>query len=145
MSRYYEDVTDATMLEVKLTNTEAVRGIYLDLDLIFLLFLLSLRIRFFLHLALMLLDSLATSTMASTSPSPSAYTRASARVRRPSASVLSTSMVFWLDAVRISPGRMASALTMFSHDAMMKCVSTPSGLSSASTRAAPCENMVSAE
>jgi len=45
------------MLEVKLTNTEVVRAIYLDLDLIFLLFLLSLRIRFFLHLALMLLDS----------------------------------------------------------------------------------------
>merc|ERR1719215_2394177 len=58
MSRYNEDVTDATMLEVKLTNTEVERGIYFDLDLIFLLFLLSLRIRFFLHLALMLLDSL---------------------------------------------------------------------------------------
>ena len=40
------------MLEVKLTNTEVVRAIYLDLDLIFLLFLLSLLIRFFLHLAL---------------------------------------------------------------------------------------------
>ena len=38
-------------------------------------------------------------------------------------------MVFWLDAVRMSPGRIASALTMFSHEAMMKCVSTPSGRS----------------
>ena len=38
-------------------------------------------------------------------------------------------MVFWLDAVRMSPGRIASALTMFSHEAMMKWVSTPSGRS----------------
>ena len=42
------------MLEVKLTNTEVVRAIYLDLDLIFLLFLLSLLMRFFLHLALII-------------------------------------------------------------------------------------------
>mmetsp|Transcript_58070 Transcript_58070/g.160579 ORF Transcript_58070/g.160579 Transcript_58070/m.160579 type:complete len:304 (-) Transcript_58070:866-1777(-) len=72
--------------------------------------------------------SVAMSTIASTS-SFSANTRASARVRRPSASVLITSIVFPLDAVRISPGRIALSEIMFSHAATMKCTSTSLGLS----------------
>ena len=50
----------------------------------------------------------------------SAYTKASASVRRPSASVLFTSMVLPLDAVKMSPGRKPREPIMFSHDAMMK-------------------------
>mmetsp|Transcript_32802 Transcript_32802/g.67001 ORF Transcript_32802/g.67001 Transcript_32802/m.67001 type:complete len:246 (-) Transcript_32802:288-1025(-) len=67
----------------------------------------------------------------------SANTRASASVSRPSASVLITSMVFPLDAVRTSPGRMARSLIMFSHAATMKCTSTPRGCSKPTALAAP--------
>mmetsp|Transcript_38693 Transcript_38693/g.101495 ORF Transcript_38693/g.101495 Transcript_38693/m.101495 type:complete len:275 (-) Transcript_38693:381-1205(-) len=81
--------------------------------------------------------SVAMSTIASICPRASAYTSASARVRRPSASVLMTSIVFWLEATRMSPGRIASAETMFSHAATMKCTSTPLGARPATTRAVP--------
>mmetsp|Transcript_25948 Transcript_25948/g.86971 ORF Transcript_25948/g.86971 Transcript_25948/m.86971 type:complete len:200 (+) Transcript_25948:419-1018(+) len=87
--------------------------------------------------------SVATSTMASSGVAPSAvprrsaYTRASARVSRPSASVLITSMVLSLDAVRMSPGRMARSLTMFSQAATRKCASTPAGWRRPTARAAP--------
>ena len=45
----------------------------------------------------------------------SAYATASARASLPSASVLSTSMVFPLSAVTISPGRIELPETIFSH------------------------------
>ncbi len=61
----------------------------------------------------------AKSTIAST-PSLSANTKASARVKRPSASVLFTSIVLPLDALRISPGCMAWPLIIFSVTAEMK-------------------------
>ena len=64
----------------------------------------------------------ARSTMASTS-NFSAKTRASARVSRPSASVLLTSMVLPLEAVRISPGCMAWPLIIFSVAAQIKWTS----------------------
>mmetsp|Transcript_3341 Transcript_3341/g.7809 ORF Transcript_3341/g.7809 Transcript_3341/m.7809 type:complete len:312 (+) Transcript_3341:238-1173(+) len=81
--------------------------------------------------------SVATSTMDVQPTVCSAYTSASARVRRPSASVLLTSMVLPLDAVRMSPGRMPRLPIMFSQLAMMKCTSTPGGWVSAMVRAAP--------
>lgn len=56
----------------------------------------------------------------------SAYTSASASVKRPSASVLFTSMVLPLDAVRMSPGRRPRLPIMFSQLATMKWASTPS-------------------
>lgn len=67
--------------------------------------------------------SVARSMMVSTC-SFSAYTRASASVSRPSASVLMISIVLPLLAATMSPGRIASAETMFSHTAEMKCTST---------------------
>ena len=79
----------------------------------------------------------ATSTMDVAPAVFSAYTSASARVRRPSASVLFTSMVFPFDAVRMSPGRRPRDPIMFSQLAMMKCASTPGGAVSAMMRAAP--------
>ena len=57
--------------------------------------------------------SVARSTMASGSAS-AASDRASARIRRPSASVLSTSMVLPLRMVSTSPGRVASPPSMLS-------------------------------
>ena len=67
----------------------------------------------------------------------SAYTIASASVSRPSASVLFTSIVLPLLARRMSPGRRPRLPIMFSHDATMKCASTPGGAISATHRAAP--------
>ena len=52
-------------------------------------------------------------------------------------SVLLTSMVFPLDAVRMSPGRRPRLPIMFSQLATMKCASTPGGAVSAMMRAAP--------
>jgi hypothetical protein len=65
--------------------------------------------------------SVATSTMALTPAFSWAYHIASASVSRPSASVLFTSIVLPLAAVRMSPGRSPLPLTMFSQLAMMKC------------------------
>mmetsp|Transcript_4927 Transcript_4927/g.20294 ORF Transcript_4927/g.20294 Transcript_4927/m.20294 type:complete len:254 (+) Transcript_4927:2014-2775(+) len=79
----------------------------------------------------------ATSTMEVAPAVFSAYTSASARVRRPSASVLLTSIVLPLDAVRMSPGRRPRLPIMFSQLATMKCASTPAGAVSAMMRAAP--------
>mmetsp|Transcript_2824 Transcript_2824/g.5278 ORF Transcript_2824/g.5278 Transcript_2824/m.5278 type:complete len:217 (+) Transcript_2824:178-828(+) len=67
----------------------------------------------------------------------SAYTKASASVRRPSASVLRTSIVFPLDAVKISLGTYALSLIIFSHAATMKWASTPSGSNAPTALAAP--------
>mmetsp|Transcript_3777 Transcript_3777/g.8912 ORF Transcript_3777/g.8912 Transcript_3777/m.8912 type:complete len:270 (-) Transcript_3777:963-1772(-) len=81
----------------------------------------------------------AMSTMASgLGPSSfSAYTSASASVRRPSASVLITSTFFPLEAVRMSPGRIARSETMFSHAATMKSTATPLGFWRPMALAAP--------
>mmetsp|Transcript_4880 Transcript_4880/g.17432 ORF Transcript_4880/g.17432 Transcript_4880/m.17432 type:complete len:226 (+) Transcript_4880:166-843(+) len=81
--------------------------------------------------------SVATSTIFVAPAVFSAYTSASASVSLPSASVLFTSMVFPLDAVRMSPGRRPRLPIMFSHDATMKCAATSGGAVSATTRAAP--------
>ena len=50
---------------------------------------------------------------------------------------MGTSMVLPLLAVRMSPGRMASADTMFSQAATMKCASTSAGLSMPIAMAVP--------
>mmetsp|Transcript_25600 Transcript_25600/g.64082 ORF Transcript_25600/g.64082 Transcript_25600/m.64082 type:complete len:224 (-) Transcript_25600:1125-1796(-) len=81
--------------------------------------------------------SVATSTMEVAPAVFSAYTNASASVRRPSASVLFTSMVLPFDAVRMSPGRRPRLPIMFSQLATMKCACTPAGSVPATMRAAP--------
>mmetsp|Transcript_53031 Transcript_53031/g.79231 ORF Transcript_53031/g.79231 Transcript_53031/m.79231 type:complete len:204 (-) Transcript_53031:1170-1781(-) len=81
--------------------------------------------------------SVESSMIFSQSSSLSAKTRASARVNRPSASVLPISIVFPFDAVRMSLGTYAFPLIIFSHAATMKCASTPSGAMAPIARAAP--------
>mmetsp|Transcript_4514 Transcript_4514/g.8061 ORF Transcript_4514/g.8061 Transcript_4514/m.8061 type:complete len:261 (+) Transcript_4514:274-1056(+) len=77
------------------------------------------------------------SMMLSQPHSLSAKTNASASVSLPSASVLSTSIVLPLLAVRMSLGTIALALIMFSHAATTKWASTPGGWVSPTARAAP--------
>ena len=68
-------------------------------------------------------------------PSRTAYTSPSARISRPSASVLMTSMVVPFMAVRTSPGLTAWPLGMFSVDGTT--ASTSTGRPRAATRPAP--------
>ena len=65
--------------------------------------------------------------MCSAQASFSAQTKVSASVSRPWALVLPTSIVLPLEDFMTSPGRKASAETMFSHEEVIKCASRPSG------------------
>ena len=69
--------------------------------------------------------------------SSSTYTRASAKVSRPSASVLITSIVLPFEAVKISLATNAFGPIIFSHAATTKWTSTPLGPNAAIACAAP--------